>query len=167
MTDAGRPVVVAYDGSAEARAAVASAAELFGDRPLLVVSVWEPGLALAMQTHPDALGATAPPPSREEVATIDRIEAEHGDSLAQAGARLARDRGASAVAIAAPDGGSVAATLLSVAAEHDAAGVVVGSRGRGAVKSSLFGSTSRSLLSDANLPVIVVRSGDHAGGHPA
>jgi nucleotide-binding universal stress UspA family protein len=167
VTQADRPVVVAFDGSDEARAAVASAAELFADRPLVVVSVWEPGLALAMQTHPDALGTTLPPPSPADVVTVDRIEAEHADSLAEAGARLARDRGASAVAVAAPDGGTVAGTLLGVAADHDAAGVVVGSRGRGGMRSRLFGSTSRALLNDANVPVMVVRSGDHAGGHPA
>ena len=42
-----RPVLLAYDGSAEAQAALREAVALFGQRPLIVASVWEPGLAMA------------------------------------------------------------------------------------------------------------------------
>jgi nucleotide-binding universal stress UspA family protein len=155
-----RPIVVAYDGSEQARAAVAAAAELFGGRRLVVVSVWEPGAALAYQTTADPLGMSPPPPSPEQIVTLDRLEHDHARSLAEAGARLARDRGATAVADAVEDGVDVADTILAAAARHDAAAVVVGSRGLGAVKSRLFGSTSRGLLHEARLPVMVVRAGE-------
>jgi hypothetical protein len=39
------PVLIAYDGSDVSRAAVRRAAELFGGRPAVVATVWEPGLA--------------------------------------------------------------------------------------------------------------------------
>ena len=47
MTKDDRPVVVAFDGSPEAIEAVRTAATLFRDRSVLVVTVWEPGLAMA------------------------------------------------------------------------------------------------------------------------
>src|SRR5437870_7475478 len=40
------PVVIAYDGSDLAKAAVRAAARLLKPLPALVVTVWEPGLAL-------------------------------------------------------------------------------------------------------------------------
>ena len=40
-----RPVLLAYDGSEEAQAALREAVALFGHRRLIVASVWEPGLA--------------------------------------------------------------------------------------------------------------------------
>jgi nucleotide-binding universal stress UspA family protein len=155
-----RPVIVAYDGSPESTAAVTAAARLFADRPLVVVSVWEPGLALAMQSHPDALGVTPPPPNPEEVATLDRIESEHASARAEAGARLARELGAVAEAVPVADAANVADTVLGVAEQHDAAAIVVGSRGLGAVRSRLLGSTSRRMLHDAHRPVMVVRAAE-------
>jgi hypothetical protein len=56
MTVDERPVVVAFDGSDEARGAVTTAAALFRGRRLLVVSVWEPGLAMAMAPVRDVTG---------------------------------------------------------------------------------------------------------------
>ena len=48
------PAVVAYDGSPAARAAIEAASSLFGQRGLVIVSVWESGLAMAMATMPGA-----------------------------------------------------------------------------------------------------------------
>src|SRR5213082_2428272 len=52
MTSFESPAVVAYDGSPAARAAVEAGATLFGERGVVVVSVWESGLAMAMATMP-------------------------------------------------------------------------------------------------------------------
>src|SRR3954471_24800831 len=70
-----RPVLVAYDGSPESQAAVRAGAVLMPGRPLLVVSVWEPGLAMMMTPPSDELsGLTSIPPSAETMATVDRAQ---------------------------------------------------------------------------------------------
>jgi nucleotide-binding universal stress UspA family protein len=152
------PVVVAFDGSDAARAAVTAAAGLFTNRPLVIVSVWEPGLAMVAQSYPDPLGSTYALPTPEELATVDRVQREHAGASAEAGARLARSLGATAEALAMPDSGNIAEAIDAVAEQRDAAALVVGSRGLGAVKSTLFGSTSRRLLHDSQRPVLVVRA---------
>jgi nucleotide-binding universal stress UspA family protein len=155
-----RPVVVAFDGSPEAHAALRAAASLFRGRPLVVVSVWEPGMAAAAQPYPDPTGLSYPLPDPESIAIVDRIQSEHAGSSAEAGATLARSLGAQAEALAVAEGGDIAETVDSVAAQRDAAAVVVGSRGLGGVKSKLLGSTSRRLLHDSRRPVLVVRADD-------
>ena len=153
-------MVVAFDGSAESTAAVKTAARLFGDRRLLVVSVWEPGLATAVLTHPDALGVTYTLPSADEMAAVDRSQEEHAAASAEAGAHMARDLGATAEPLPVPDSGDVAETVAGIADQHDAAVVVVGTRGLGGVKSRLLGSTSKRLLHDCRRPVLIVRAGE-------
>lgn len=159
MTTDERPVIVAYDGSEEAQAAVRTAATLFAARTLVVVSVWEPGLALTMTaTSPDQLSGlayTAPTP--ETMATVDRLERDRATDTAEAGVALARELGATAQPHPVPDELDVAETLAGVADERDAAAVVVGSRGLGRVKSRLLGSTSQGLLHHTKRPVVVVR----------
>ena len=160
MENDGRSVVVAYDGSREAQAAVRAAAGLFRDRRLLVVSVWEPGIAMVGLGQPDPMGMTPPLPTPDEIATVDRIQHDHAGTMAEAGARLARDLGADAEALPVADETDVAETVHGIAEQRDAAAIVVGSRGLGGMKARLLGSTSRRLLHDTRRPLLVVRCDD-------
>jgi nucleotide-binding universal stress UspA family protein len=153
-----RPVVVGFDGSDESEAAVREAAALFRDRTLVVVSVWEPGLALAM-TQPDELsGVSAIPPSPETMAMMDRVQRERATDTAAAGAELARALGATVDPHPVPDEVNVAETIAGVAERRDAAAIVVGSRGLGRIKSTFLGSTSQGVLRHTKRPVVVVRA---------
>ena len=156
-TDA-RPAVVAFDGSAEARAAITSAVALFPGRRLVVVSVWEPGLALALAPTRDMTGVGYPPPSAAEVAALDDAQKNHAVEVADAGVALAHELGATAEANPVADEAHVADTLAAVAERVDACAIVVGSRGLGGVRSRLFGSTSREVLQRSERPVLVVKA---------
>jgi nucleotide-binding universal stress UspA family protein len=160
VEDDQQPVVVAFDGSPESCAAVTAAARLFADRPLAIVTVWEPGLAFleASQADPGLNGGVMPP-SRQEAAFVDQIQYEHARTVAEDGAGMARELGASARAVPVEDNaGEVAGAVEAAAAEYEAVALVVGSRGLGGVKARILGSTSRRLLRDARRPVVVVRS---------
>jgi nucleotide-binding universal stress UspA family protein len=155
-------VLVAFDGSRESEAAVRAAAELFQGRTLLVASVWEPGMAMALTSYPDPAGVAYAVPTADQIALVDRAQETHAAAMADAGARLARELGATAQALPVPDSVNVAETVAAAAQQHDAAAVVVGSRGLGGVKARLLGSTSRRLLHDARVPVLVVRAPDRS-----
>ena len=153
-----RPVVLAYDGSEQAQAALREAVALFGDRPLIVASVWEPGLAMATMMPPAGEPSMGYLPDPAEVDAIDRAQSGHAVDVAEAGARLARELGATAEAVSMPDSASVADTLIAIAEERDARAIVVGSRGLGGIKARVLGSTSHKLLHDTHRPVLVVRA---------
>ena len=163
-----RPAVVAYDGSEPARAAVRAAASLLDGRDLLVVSVWEPGLAMTMASPlGDPTGLAAPPPSAEQMATIDRVQRDAATQSAEDGARIARELGATATPLPIADEIDPAATIAAVAQQHDACMIVIGSRGLGRVAAQVFGSTSRELLRRADCPVVVVKAPSRPAGTPA
>src|SRR4051795_4043621 len=153
-----RPVVLAYDGSAEAQAALREAVALFGHRPLIVASVWEPGLAMVTMMPLAGEPSMGYMPDPDEVAAIDRAQSGHAGDVAEAGARLARELGATAEALPVPDAVNIAGTLIAIAEERDARAIVVGSRGLGGIKARVLGSTSRKLLHDTHRPVLVVRT---------
>src|SRR3954451_8535941 len=91
VTQYDRPVLVAYDGSDEAVAALRSAVELFPVRTLMVACVWEPRLTEAMAS----LSGIAPGPSSAPmIAEVDRVESDLAAEAADAGASLARELGA-------------------------------------------------------------------------
>jgi len=160
MTTDTRPVVVAFDGSPEAVEAVRTAATLFRDRLLLVVTVWEPGIAMAAAMMPvgDIGGGSYTPPAPEAVEALDKAQLEHAQAAAEAGVRLATEAGATAEALPVPDSSDVSDTIAAIVEERDAAALVVGSRGMGRVKSALTGSTSRRLLHETRRPVLIVRA---------
>jgi nucleotide-binding universal stress UspA family protein len=156
-----RPIIVAFDGSPESEAAVRAAAELFPARLLVVASVWEPGLALALTPPTDSLsGIATPVPDPETIRRVDRSQHDHASEMAANGVKLAEELGATAEPLAAVEERHVAETIERVAAERDAAAIVVGSRGLGRVKSSLLGSTSRGVMHHTRRPVVVVRTED-------
>jgi nucleotide-binding universal stress UspA family protein len=152
-----RPVLLAYDGSAEAQAALREAVALFGQRPLIVASVWEPGLAMVTMMPPPGQPGMGYMPDPEQLAAVDRAQSGHADNVAQDGARRARELGATAEALSVPDSANIAATLIAIAEQRDARAIVVGSRGLGGLKARMLGSTSRKLLHDTHRPVLVVR----------
>jgi nucleotide-binding universal stress UspA family protein len=158
MTDALRPVVAAYDGSPAAAAALRSAVELFPGRTVLVVSVWEPGLAMVSMNVPDPAGFTYVPPTGEQVESVDRAERDHAQATAQAGAAAVEGLGGTARALPMRDEADVADTIVGAAEQEDAAAIVIGSRGLGGLRSKVFGSTSHKVLHDARRPVVVVRA---------
>jgi nucleotide-binding universal stress UspA family protein len=159
MPDTGHTAIIAFDGSPAANRAIAAAAKFLGACQVLVVTVWEEGLAY---TVPYELSSASPgemitPAVQPGVALeVDREVHEHAERVAEQGATLARSLGLNAQPLAVPDEGTVPRTILKVADEHDAAAIVVGSRGLGGLRARLEGSTSKSLLKHAPCPVIVV-----------
>jgi nucleotide-binding universal stress UspA family protein len=153
-----RPVLVAYDGSAEAQAAIREAAALFRGRPLVVVTVFEANLGMALMATRDPMMGVGLPPDYETERAVERVERRHATDVAEAGAELARGLGATAEAHAVPDEANVGETLAEIADERDAAVLVVGSRGLGRIKGRLLGSTSQGLLHRTRRPVLVVRT---------
>ena len=153
-----RPAVVAFDGSDEARAAVSTAVALFPGRRLVIVSVWEPGLALALSPTRDMSGVGYPPPSAAEVEALDHVQHDHAVEVADEGVALARGLGATADPDPIADEADVADTIAAVAERVDACAIVVGTRGLGRMRSRLFGSTSRDVLRHTRRPVLVVKA---------
>ena len=158
-----KAILVAFDGSDTAQSAVETAARLFPQHRLVVTSVWEPGLAVAMATPTDMTGIGYVLPTPEEMATMDRAQRDHATDAAERGARIARELGANAEAYPIADEAKVGETLAALADQLDAEAVVVGSRGLGAFKAGLFGSTSRDLLGQTQRPVLVVKAGEVVG----
>ncbi|HEY6758146.1 MAG TPA: universal stress protein [Baekduia sp.] len=160
MAENAHPVIVSFDGSAPAEAALRAAVRELPGRRIVVVSVWEPGFTTAMLTPTDASGIAFAVPNPEEIATVDRLQRDHAGAVADAGVALAEELGATAEAMPSRDGGGVAETVVAAASTCDATVIVVGSRGLGAVKARLLGSTTRRLLHDSHVPVLVVRDGE-------
>jgi nucleotide-binding universal stress UspA family protein len=153
-------LVVGYDGSELANAALHRAAELFPGSPAVVVTVWEPGLGALMAAGAglDMTGAAPLPPDPKVVSEVDHAQEHHAELVAREGARIAESLGLDAEAHAIPDEIDVAETLVDIAARRDAAAVVVGSHGASGLRSRLLGGTSRRVLGRCTRPVVVVRS---------
>ena len=154
------PLVIAYDGSDVAKAAVRHAAELFPERAAVLVTVWEPGLAMMSVGSPDALGTPPMPPAHETVDAVDRAQREHATRVAAEGAELARSLGLAAEPHAVADELDVADTVLDLARDRGAAAVVVGSHGISGLRKRLLGGVSRKLIEHSQLPVLVTRDRD-------
>jgi nucleotide-binding universal stress UspA family protein len=155
------PVLVAYDGSEVSKAALRQAAELLPERPAVLATVWEPGLAVLPAPASDPLGAGSLPPDPETMEAVDRAQHEHAERVAQQGAELARSLGLRVEAHAVPDEVDVADTLIQLADERSAAAIVVGSHGISGLRARLLGSVARKLIEHSARPVLVVREHEH------
>lgn len=155
------PILIAYDGSDAARAAVREAGALFAPTRALVLTVWEPGLTQVMLTpDPVGMGGTMMPYDPAVARDIERASEEHAQQVAQDGARLAREVGLDAEALTAQDDLTPHDAIVAAAEAHDVRAIVIGSRGLRGLKSKLLGSTSAHVLHHALRPVVVVRHPD-------
>jgi nucleotide-binding universal stress UspA family protein len=153
-------LVVGYDGSELAKAALRHAAELFPGSPAVVITVWEPGLGAMMTTGAglDMTGAAPLPPDPKVVSEVDHAQEHHAEVVAREGARIAGSLGLDAEPHAIPDEMDVADSIVDVADDRNASAVVVGSHGTSGLRSRLLGGTSRRVLGRCTRPVVVVRS---------
>ena len=151
------PVLIAYDGSDAARRCVSEAAELVGSRRVVVVTVWEPGLAYAAAMPMSGMELTPAPVINVEVAH----EADHelqarAERIARDGAERARSAGLQAEALAVAEEAQVAEAITEQAKAIGAAAIAVGSRGLTGLRARMEGSTSSAVLKHAPCPVLVV-----------
>jgi nucleotide-binding universal stress UspA family protein len=140
------PILLCYDGSAEAQRAIDVAAELLGPRRAVVLDVWP---LLTPDESLDVVSAGVPADLFAETNEADALE------RAKLGAERARQAGFAAEPRATP-AGPIGEEILRVADEIDAAVVVLGSRGLHGLEELFAGSVSRHVVGHARRPVLVV-----------
>ncbi|MEU6711560.1 universal stress protein [Nonomuraea sp. NPDC046802] len=143
-------ILIAYDGSDDAKSAITFAGELLRGESAVVLTVWE-RLAIASTRASAGLMVTIDQSAAEEEAIGQAM-----NELARRGADLARQSGLDAVPRCDADSVAVWSTIVDVANEIDAKLIVTGTRGMGGVRSLLLGSTSDRVLHHAHRPVLVV-----------
>lgn len=147
-------ILICYDGSADARAALREAARLLAGQTATVLTVWQPFVQLL--AHSSAgLGPMAGLTELDEIDAATRQEAER---RAAEGAELARAEGLDAVPRIREQESTTAAAILGEARSLGASAIVLGSRGLTGLKSVLLGSVSHAVLQHADRVVIVAPS---------
>lgn len=146
-----RPILICYDGSANARRGIEEAAALFGSRRAVVLDV-APYLtgaeSYSVMASPIAGGA------------FEQLNEDNALTSAREGAALAREAGFTAE----PRGALGEPTwegVLDVADEIDAAVIVFGSRGLHGVREQLTGSLSHEVAEHSTRPVLIVPPPGH------
>ncbi|MEZ5075453.1 MAG: universal stress protein [Solirubrobacterales bacterium] len=153
MSDTGDrgPILIAYDGSDCAKAAVREAGrQLRDDRRAVVLTVWEPLDAVPFWGAPTA---AMPNEMTEEVVARARKVAEEGAALAsESGFEETETR----IELGAP----VWARIVEVAEQGGASVIVLGSHGRSGVGYAIMGSVATAVAHHANVPVLITRATD-------
>jgi nucleotide-binding universal stress UspA family protein len=147
-------ILICYDGSDDAKAAIKHLGALLPGAPATVLTVWEPFSDSASANPRGRLSPLAVITNIGEA--NDTMHAEARDVAAE-GAQLANEAGLKAEPATDEQGESVAEAILSAAEKLDADAIVLGSRGLGGL-SSLLGSVSHRVLQDADRPVLVIPS---------
>jgi nucleotide-binding universal stress UspA family protein len=145
------PLLVCYDGSEGAKAALAAAALAFAGREAVVACYWQP-FGSAKRFGIDLREIVQDPDD------INRREAALAETLAEEGRTLARDAGLDAEAQAVKIDGPIDEAILSHANELDAAAIVLGSRSRCSLRSLLNGSIANEIVQRSPRPVYLAPS---------
>jgi nucleotide-binding universal stress UspA family protein len=147
-------ILLAYDGSADARAAIEEAAKLFADQPVTVLTVWEPFVEVVARTTV-GFGLVPAIPDADQ---MDTASGQRAEQTAAEGVELAQKLGLDAKPLTRAQESTTARAILAEADRLDASAIVMGSRGLTGVKSLLLGSVSHELIQHANRTVAVVPS---------
>lgn len=144
-------ILIAYDGSEDAKAAIEHASRLFPGEPATVLNVWQ----RFIDTMARAGGGISVVVDYDE---IDHDAERSSRAKADEGTALAKEAGLDATPRTAVVEFTIADTILAEAAAIEAGAVVCGSRGYTGLKSLMLGSTSHHVLQHADRPVVVVPS---------
>jgi len=147
-------ILIAYDGSTDAEAAIDHAAELFSGEQATVLCVWESFIDVMARTGA-GLGFADGTVNFEEIDTASQASARE---RAEEGARRAERAGLKAQPSVRLREATIAAAILAEANDVDARAIVMGTRGLTGVKSLVLGSVSHAVLQHADRPVVIVPS---------
>jgi nucleotide-binding universal stress UspA family protein len=159
-------VLIAYDGSPSAAAAVRAAASLFPTGQAYVATVPREAIVPAAPASP---GLPTMPPDVIQRA-MDQLAAEaqrEAEESAQEAVDLARALGLQAEVVPVGPSARAWAALLATVPRVSAEVLACGTRGRGAFARALLGSTSSRLLHQTDVPLLVVPDGGGALDGPA
>ncbi|MCX7445644.1 universal stress protein [Corynebacterium sp. P7003] len=146
-------MLIAYDGSNEARRALNYAAELLSPRHVQIITAWEP-----MQRQA-ARAAGAPGVSVVDwSADDDAADPAHDEALAvcREGAEIAESLGLIAHAHLVESTGAIWSAIVDAAEQLRPDVIVTGTRGNTGFRSLLQSSTADNVLHHAGLPVFIV-----------
>lgn len=147
-----RPILIAYDGSANADHAIDAAAQLLGAGAAEIIHAWEPVSSIAVRSAVYAMAYD------EDGAMLER-ERELAEEVATKGIERARRAGFTATGGAASGGGPLWQTIIERAEELQPRLIVMGTRGLTGLRSALVGSVSHHVASHAEVPVLTVPLG--------
>jgi nucleotide-binding universal stress UspA family protein len=145
-------ILVCYDGSPDAQAAIERAGELFPGQAVTVLTVWVPFVEV-MARSGAGLGLA---PGIVDFDQIDSASELSARTRAEEGVERARSAGLDPQPRTRAQATTTADAILAEAAELGASAIVVGTRGLTGLKSVLLGSVSHGVLHHAEIPVLVV-----------
>lgn len=147
------PVLLAFDGSKDAAAAIATAGRLLAPHEAVVITAWEPA---ATWVHYDPITIVASPVERliAHAAGVDEALEEMAQQTLQQGIALATEAGFHAEGRL--ERGRPAHAICAAAELLGADPIVVGARGAGRVESALLGNVASTVVARARRPVLVV-----------
>jgi nucleotide-binding universal stress UspA family protein len=149
----GGPILLCYDGSEHAAAAIATAATVLAARDAVVVTVWESLSTWEPYDPAGLIGSSVATLSSEDLG-LDEIPARLGREQLDQGVELARAAGFNVIGRLAD--GKPWHAICELAGELDASVIVLGARGLSRVKSALLGSVSAAVSVHAKRPVLVI-----------
>ena len=150
-------IIVAYDGSADALAAIDCAARLMPGTQATVLTLWEPFVDTMTSVGSLGLGFGAGG-DYGDLEQIDARSEKAAAARATEGSARANAAGLVASPLAERHSGAIANAILTAAESFDADAIVMGTRGLSGVKSLLLGSVSNAVVHHSKRPVIVVPS---------
>ena len=157
-------ILIGYDGSKSADAAIATAGKLLAGfhREAIVLTVWEPVVVGAL--HAARFGAPMAAVAAD-ASGIDDDSEQRARKLAEHGARLAYDSGFDATPLWAADERDVPSAIVDEATKFDVDLVVLGARGLAGVRAFL-GSVSNHVLQHSHRPVLVIPASSEGEPNP-
>jgi nucleotide-binding universal stress UspA family protein len=145
-------ILICYDGSTDAKEAIARGAAVLEGQRATVLTVWQP-------FDTATLGLSG---GVEDMQNSDEASRRHAEQQAEAGARLATEAGFDAQPRTAGRRTTIADAILDEAAALGSSAILMGSRGLTGLKSLFLGSVSHAVIQHADRMVIVVPSPDVA-----
>jgi nucleotide-binding universal stress UspA family protein len=150
-------ILLSYDGSADAQAAIDQAARLMPGADATVLTVWEPFVDAMAYSGSMGFGVGYAG-TAADAGAIDEADRQLAHETAVDGAQRAAEAGLVAQWRVASRHDTLARAILNAAADVDADVIVCGTRGRSAVQSFLLGSVSHQVVQHADRAVLVVPS---------